>query len=156
MGELFFLGIILIICILFFFMTFNFPVSILDKSGGAGVFPRVVLIFLAVSIVTRIFIILKDKEKKHFILFELFQGTQLKFFLSIAAYILLLNKLGYIIATLLFAYGTVNGFFYYTTGSSGSKKQILIRNICITLFVFFMHYFFSNILNIMLPKPFWR
>ena len=155
MGELFFLGIIFVICCLFFFMTFSFPVSILDKSGGAGIFPRIVIIFLVTFVLVRIITILIKKGKIHFVFFELLKGIQSVFFFSIVLYILLFNKLGYVMSTLLFAYGTINGFFRYATGSFGSKKQIIIRNFLITAFVVLMYYFFSGVLNIILPRPFW-
>ena len=45
MGELVFLALLLAVCTLFYGMSFDFKTSILDTSGGAALWPRIVIIF---------------------------------------------------------------------------------------------------------------
>ena len=42
MGELVFLAVVSAVAVVMFIMTFQFPSSILDQSGGAGLFPRII------------------------------------------------------------------------------------------------------------------
>ena len=50
MGELVFLALLLAVCTLFYGMSFDFKTSILDTSGGAALWPRIVIIFLVMFI----------------------------------------------------------------------------------------------------------
>lgn len=152
MGELIFLGIFTVVSIYFFYLTGDFRVSVLDKSGGAKVWPRIVLIFLLIFLIIRIIQVLREKDKKHFVFKELFTGTRLFFFLSFVAYIILLKFLGYFITTFSFLVVTINYFYKHVKGDYGTKKQIIIRNVLLLAFTFLMWAFFSEILHIMLPS----
>ena len=154
MGELIFLGILMVICIYFYTLTFGFAVSILDKSGGAAVFPRFVIIFLAVFLVVRIISVLREKQKKPFAFKELFTGLRLFFFASLICYILALKHLGYLICTSVFLMVTVNVFYYKTKDNWGPVRSIVLRNVLLVVFTLVMNYFFVRILHIMLPSGF--
>lgn len=152
MGELILLGLLLVIGISFWFMTFNFAVSPLDKSGGAGVFPRMVIVLLLAFVVLRVIQVLRKKEKGHFVFLELFSGIRLYFLLSFVTYVLALNYLGYLISSILFLALTTNYFSYKTHDSFGTVKSIVIRNAGVIAFVFTTYYFFDRILHIALPR----
>lgn len=152
MGELIFLGIIVIISAIMFGMTYDFKVSILDKSGGAGLWPRIVIVFLIIMTIIRFIQVLKEKDRQPFAFLELFRGMRLFFLLALGIYIILIKPLGYIIATLLFLFITVNLFYYKSNDHIGSFKSIIIRNMFIIGFVFGLYFFFANIVYIMLPK----
>jgi len=155
MGELIFLGILLAICVYFFTLTSGFAVSILDKSGGAAVFPRIVIIFLAVFIIARMVTVLLEKEKKPFAFLELFQGMRLFFFASLVIYILALKPVGYVLTTTAFLVVVINGFYYKVKGNWGSVPAIVVRNMLLVAFVMLMEFFFVRILHIMLPAGIW-
>lgn len=154
MGELIFLGILMVICIYFYTLTFGFAVSVLDKSGGAAVFPRFVILFLTIFLVVRIVTILRQKQKQGFVFTELFKGMRLFFFASLIVYILAMKYAGYVLSTTAFLLVTVNCFYYKTKDNWGTAKSIAVRNVLLIGFALAMNYFFSNILHIMLPAGF--
>lgn len=155
MGELIFLGILLVVCIYFYTLTFGFAVSILDKSGGAAVFPRIVIVFLMVFLIVRAVTVLKDKQRKPFAFKELFLGMRLFFFTSLICYILVFKFLGYVISTTLFLVVTINVFYFKTKKQLGSVQAIAVRNFMAIIFVLLMNYFFVHILHIVLPAGLW-
>lgn len=151
MGECLFLSILLAICAIAFFLTFGFKVSILDTSGGAALFPRIIILFLAVVCIIRIIQILREKEKHPFVFWELFKGYRLFFLAMMACYIFLLKPVGYILTTSIFMLVTVNVFYRETTGNMGSIKSIVIRNVLSIVFVAVLYVFFARVVHIMLP-----
>lgn len=155
MGELVFLGTLLVVCIYFYALTFGFAVSILDKSGGAAVFPRIVIVFLVVFLIVRALAVWKDQQKKPFAFKELFVGMRLFFFVSLIGYILAFKFLGYVISTTMFLAVTINVFYFKTKNSWGSVQAIAARSVLAVTFVLLMNYFFVHILHIVLPAGFW-
>ncbi len=151
MGEMIFLFLLLVVCALSFRMTFDFPVSLLDKSGGASLFPRIIIIALASFIIIRIIQILIRKEKTQFIFKELFTKERGFFFISFLVYVICLNFLGYVLSTILFLSVTISVFFNITTGFYGTKKHKIRRIIAVVVFSFLMYFFFGKIINILLP-----
>lgn len=151
MGEIIFLGILMAICIWFYTLTFGFAVSILDKSGGASVFPRFIIIFLMIFLIVRMITVLRQKQKAEFVFTELFKGMRLFFFACLVCYILVMKHLGYILSTAVFLAVTVNFFYYKTKDNWGSVRAIAVRNVLLLGFVLAMNYFFTRILHIMLP-----
>ena len=79
MGELVFLALLLAVCTLFYGMSFDFKTSILDTSGGAALWPRIVIIFLVMIIIIRGIQAIKERDRKQFVFKELFQGKQAVF-----------------------------------------------------------------------------
>ena len=155
MGEVIFLGLLAVISVVFFVMTFSFPTSIMDKSGGPAIFPQIVLVFLFVLVLIRIVMVLRQKERPPFVFLELFKGMRLFFFLSLVCYIVAIDFLGYILSSILFFAVTVNFFYYKAKGTWGSVKSIALRNGLILVFVFSLNAFFSGILKVMLPPGIW-
>ena len=151
MGEIIFLTALLMICALFYMISFDFAVNILDTSGGAGMFPRIVIIFTAILLVIRIYQVIKEKNNSKFEFLGLFKGLSGFFFLNFLIYVVLLNSIGYLIMTTLFLISTINVFYIHTKGDFGSLKSVIIRNVLAIVFVLSMNYFFVELLNIMLP-----
>ena len=151
MGELIFLGLIMAICGVFFYLTFDFQVSLLDRSGGAALWPRIIIIFLMIFVIIRFIQVLREKDKGEFVFLELFKGPRFFLLASLVAYIVAFKSLGYIISTSLFLVVVVNVFYKWTKNDFGSVKSIVIRNTLLILFVIALNYFFAEIVNIPLP-----
>lgn len=155
MGELAFLGILIVGGCYLFSLTYGFAVSPFDKSGGAALFPRIVIGILLVFALARVIQLLMKKKKEKFVFSELFKGYRLFFFGSFVIYVLLLEFIGYIFASLLFLGITVNMFYRHVVGDFGPVKSIVIRNVAIVAFIILMDYFFASVLGIFLPNGMW-
>lgn len=151
MGEIVFLGLLFLFCGYLFYLTFSFPVNILERSGGAGLFPRLVLIFLMVFLIIRIVQILCVKKKSPFVFVEMFQGTRLFYLIALVAYVAGLKIFGYFICTILFLGVTINVLYRQLKGGWGSAGAIVIRNVSIVVFAAVMYFFFAQILRVLLP-----
>lgn len=151
MGEILFLSLFLIGSIYLFLLTGDFRLSKMDTSGGAALFPRIVIIFLCLFLVIRIIQALCEKEKKPFAIRELWEGSRRFFILSLVGYVLLLKGLGYIISTILFLIITCNGFRFYETNSWEFKKSLVVSNLLLVVFVLALNFFFKNLLSVYLP-----
>jgi hypothetical protein len=151
MGEIIFLSFLGSIGVVLYILTYSFEINLLDKSGGAAMFPRIVIIFLLVFIIIRIISLIIAQKRTPFVFKELFQGKKLLFVTSLAAYVILMKPLGYIICSILFLLFIVNNFFVSVHSGWGTPKQIAVRNILSILFVIGMKLFFSNVLKVFLP-----
>lgn len=151
MGELVFLGLLFLLCGYLFFLTFSFPVNILERSGGAGLFPRLVLLFFMIFLVIRVVQILCRKKKDPFVFLEMFQGTRLFYLIALIAYVAMLKILGYFICTILFLAVTINVLYRQQKGGWGSAGTIVVRNAAIVVFAAVMYLFFAHILHVLLP-----
>ncbi len=154
MGEILFMIIIAIAAIIMFIMTYDFPVSIIDKSGGAALFPRIIIILLLFFMLIRLISILRTKkeERKPFAFTEMFKGSRLVYLLLTIAYIAVLTQLGFIISSLLYLFILINYFYYLQNGRLPAVKTEMIIVISIVAGVLILNYFFGNVLNILLPK----
>ena len=152
MGELLFLGLIMAICGVFFYLTFDFQVSLLDHSGGAAMWPRIIIASLMIFVIIRFIQVIRTKKKEEFVFFELFCGPRLFLLTALVVYIIAFKYIGYIPSTCLFLLVVVNVFYKWTTGNFGTVKSIVIRNVLIIVFVVALYYFFAEIVNIPLPK----
>ena len=151
MGEIVFLGLLFLLSGYLFYLPFYFPVNILERSGGAGLFPRIVLAFLMVFLIIRIIQILCQNEKKPFVFAEMFKGTRFFYLITLTAYVALLKVFGYFICTTLFLAIMINILYRQVLGEWGSVKIIVIRNLLIIAFAVLMNLFFSKILHVLLP-----
>lgn len=151
MGEIVFSGLLFLLSGYLFYLTFDFPVNILERSGGAGLFPRIVIAFLMIFLFIRIVQILCQKEKKPFVFTEMFKGTRLFYLITLTAYVALLKVLGYFICTTLFLAVMINVLYRQVQGDWGSVKIIAIRNLLIVVFAILMNLFFAKILHVLLP-----
>ncbi len=154
MGELIFMGITALAAIAMFFMTASFPVSIIDKSGGPALFPRIIVILLIVFILIRSVIVLKDKEllKKPFIFTEIFKGSRLIYLLVTLAYILLIKQVGFLIMTTVYLFGLTQYLFFIQQDHTMNLKRNLITGVGALVVTIGIYLLFSNVLGIRLPK----
>ncbi len=151
MGELVFLLVIAALAIGMFVMTFSFPTSIVDKSGGPALFPRILIGLLLLLLIIRFIQILKGRKEKFYFL-EFFTGNRLIVFLSLVFLVASMSTLGYVISTSLFVLGLVNLFYAKVHGQLGGLKKIIIRNISLLVLVVGVYWFFLNVLHITLPQ----
>jgi len=151
-GEIIFLAIVALIGGAAFLMTSSFRTSILDRSGGPGMFPRIVVILLMFVIVIRVVQIIARKEtqnKFHFV--EMFKGIRLLYVLVTLAYMLTLKRLGYLVATIPYLVFAV--LFYRAREVDDRLKPwtavaIVALNVALVIGVYF---FFTQVVNIRLP-----
>lgn len=151
MGELIFLGLIAAICGVFFYLTFDFQVSLLDRSGGAAMWPRIIIAFLMIFVIIRFIQVVRTKKKEEFVFLELFRGPRLFLLAALVVYIIAFKPVGYIFSTSLFLLVVVNVFYKWTKGNFGTVKSIVVRNVLLIAFVVALYFFFAEIVNIPLP-----
>ena len=144
----------MLFCVLGFAESFTWRTFADDNSGGAAFWPRIIIAALFVCCIIRIYQILRDKEqlRKKFTFLDAFYGHRGVFLLSMVLYAVAINYLGYMIATILFLNIMVNLMHYFTKGTLGEVKWIVIRTICLTTAAIGVHYFFDTILRIMVPS----
>lgn len=152
MGELVFMALVLVVCGVFFGMSFDFKTSVLDTSGGAAFWPRIVIVFLACFVIIRGIQVIKNKDNRQFVFGELFRGSRLFFLLSLTGYIVLFKFAGYLVTTMLFLLITVNVFYKITRDNFGSVRSIVIRNAAAVAFSFGCYFFFTKVVHIALPQ----
>lgn len=131
-------------------VLFVFAIQLPKIPQGARVYPIVLLIASACLVIS--YLVISVKKYKNEDKAEKVQtdSSQLKLILSyiifIGIYILLMDKIGYIISTYLFV---LLSLLYLKVKS---KKVLIILPIAITLVVYFA---FTNILIVMLPRGTW-
>jgi len=151
MGEIIFLSTLEVIFIYLYTMVDEFPVSILDTSGGAGLFPTAVLLFLLIMIPLQIINILFKKNKEKFVFKEMFQGMRLVFLVGLILSVALMPFIGFTISMILFLLVVVNWFFYNVHGNLGKTKSVILRSSVVVSYVIALKIFFTVILNFTFP-----
>jgi putative tricarboxylic transport membrane protein len=154
MGEILFMAVLAIIAIGMFVMTYDFPISIIDKSGGAALFPRIMIVLLLFFLVIRFIAIIKTKRegRPKFVFIEIFQGPRLVYLLTTLAFIIVLNFLGFILSAILYLLILVNYFYYIQNDKKPSLKTEIVVVVCVIAGIVGLEYFFGDVLNIMLPE----
>ncbi|WP_010169066.1 tripartite tricarboxylate transporter TctB family protein [Candidatus Epulonipiscium viviparus] len=154
MGEIIFNIILIILSIGMYVATYRFPVSIIDKSGGAALFPRIVIIGLIVLLIIRTVIILKSQAEKdkQFIFLEIFVGRRLAFYLLFIAYALTITTLGFFISSSIFLAIAIPFLYKLQHGNFMNKKQIITTIVTSTISVYVLYFIFTNYFNVMLPS----
>lgn len=153
MGELIFNALLAIMGVVLYVMTYSFPVSKFDKSGGAAMYPRIVIIALMILLIIRTVQILRsDEEKKRkFIFFEMFQGSRLIYVLVTLAYFLLVKRVGFIIMTIVYLIGTILYFYTLQEEKKPSAKVVAIVVAAVIPSTILLDYLFCEILGVLLP-----
>lgn len=152
MGEILFLLLIAGIDIIYFAETFTYKKPLFDNTGGPAVFPRVVLILLLACLLVRILQILAAREKRHFVLRELFCGSTGVFLLAFAGYIFFMEPLGIILDTILYLGFTSHYMIYVRDGSLCSGRKILLHMASFAVIAVSVYWFFSTVLNVAVPR----
>jgi hypothetical protein len=154
MGELLFLSLLLAACGVMLAITFGFPLVQMDLSGGARIFPQLVLVLLAVSIVSRMVIILASGKKERFAFLEIFRGPRLFFIASLFVSIVTIRWLGFMISVSVFLVGSVNFNYWSVKGTLGGAKAIAARSLPMVALVVSLYFIFTKALTVLLPAGF--
>ena len=152
MGEIIFLLCFLVVSIYMYVLTGSFRISKMDRSGGAAMFPRIVIVLLMICLLLRMLQIFREKEKREFVWKNLFSRGRMEFTAALVVYVICLKPLGYIVTTCAFLFFTVNRFYYLEEDNLGTKKGILIRSVVLAVFAVIMYFVFSGVLAVSLPK----
>jgi hypothetical protein len=131
--------------------TLTYRVSRFERTGGAGVYPRIIIIGLFVFIALRIIQKIAEKDWGKFVFLNLFRGRRGIFFFAFFFYVLLMPFLGYLADTaayLLFASGYLT---FLREGSLGDRKRIALRTLLFLAMVGGIYWFFVAFLNVSVP-----
>ncbi len=153
MGEIIFLLLIAAAGGYYYYESLGYTVGRFDTTGGGGIFPRAILLVLFVLLAARLIEILLKKEKAPFKFFGYLKGVGGVFFISFAAFVLLIRPLGFVVDAILFALFSVN-FLYYKAKDDkklGGTKAVVIRTVCIIAYVLLVNWFFTDVLSVNLP-----
>ncbi len=152
MGEIVFLTIVAATAGVMYWMTFDFRVSILDKSGGPGLFPRIIVILLLFFIVIQIIETIRKKETgKKFAFVEMFEGIRLVYIVATMVYMLTIKWVGYVPVTFAYLVFCITVLHRRETGERGGWKQIGVLAGVNAALVVGVYLFFTRVVNILLP-----
>jgi hypothetical protein len=151
MGEfillLFFAG----IDVYYFAETFTYRKPLFETTGGPAVYPRLILALLFFFLVIRAIQVWRTAKKPPFVFFDLFKGSCGVFLYSFFVYILLMQPLGYVIATLLYLTFISHYLLYHKNGTIGTIRLAGLRIVVFAMISFLLYQFFAVILNVNMP-----
>lgn len=153
MGESVFLGIWAVIAVAMHAMSYQFPVLKIDKSGGGGVFPRIVtILFIALIFIRIIQVVVTKQTKKEFHFVEIFKGASLVYLISTAIYFLTVKYVGFTITTAVYLIWMILYCYKVSEGRNASKRLTItvIGVVIVSTLVF--DWLFSSQLKVLLPK----
>lgn len=152
MGEFIFLGILLIISVVAFFVAGTFPTSEFDASSGPGLFPQIIAAGLAISCIVLIVTKIKNKEfKQPFAFLKLFYGPGGAMMYSSIAFAVLINIFGFAISCALYLLFIVNYFKFQADGTLGKPVGIAVRSVGMVASAFVIDELL-NMANLLLPR----
>lgn len=152
MGEIVFLGAILIIGVICGIQTLGFKaIPILDSVVGPALFPQIAIGIVVLGALALIVQLVMKKQKNQFVFLELFQGKRLGFGIVTIAYVLMLDSIGFIVSTAIFLMLAIN-YLEYIKGIQINRKKTIVVSLCCILFSIIIYYFFSKVMGIMLPR----
>lgn len=154
MGELFFIGILAVLGLAMFGASFFFQTSLIDKSGGAALFPRIIIVVLLVLLLVRAIQILRSKTQRatHFAFAEMFQGARLFFFILFFLYAISMTTLGFVVASTLFLIVAIVFLYKEQYAKKMPIKKVILCCLCCGTSVFVINYCFVNFFNVVLPS----
>jgi putative tricarboxylic transport membrane protein len=152
LGEFIFLGVLAIIAIALFIQTLSFPNTMFDRSGGAALVPRILIVGLLIFIVFRVISIFLSKKREPFVFTEIFKGTRLFYLISLTLYVILIKPVGYIITTSIFLIVVSNYMSYKTNGKWDSPAKIITRSTLMIVGTVGLYLFFATALKVVLPS----
>lgn len=153
MGELIFNALLAVAGVILYVMTYSFPTSIFDKSGGAGMYPRIVIIALMILLVIRSLQILRSPEEKQrkFIFFEMFYGPRLIYILATFAYFLLVKRIGFILCTIVYLIGMILYLCTLQEQKRPSGKMAAFVAAAVIPSVVALDWLFCKVMGVLLP-----
>lgn len=131
--------------------TFGYRVSRFERTGGPGVYPRIILYCLFFFIVLRMAQILWERKNRAFVFFDLFHGSKGVFFFTFVLYIFLMPYLGYILSTTLYLVFASCFLTYLKEGSLGAKPRLILRSLFFFGTTMGIYWFFVLFLDVAVP-----
>lgn len=154
MGELVFLCFLEAVGIAAFILAFDFPRSIIDKSGGPAFFPQAVVGFLTLFVLIRVLQIIKTpKEKRgkfHFL--EMFKGESLVYLIATLLVVILMRSLGFILTMSTYLIFLILFLHRRKRGSFASVKMTLIVVLGSIAGTVLIDYVFCDVMKVMIPR----
>jgi hypothetical protein len=132
--------------------TLAYRVSRFERTGGAGVYPRMIIICLFIFIALRLIQKIAEKDWKKFVFFNLFRGRRGVFFFAFLLYVLLMPFLGYLIGTTVYLLFTSAYLTFLKEGSLKNRKRLALRSLLFLALVGGIHWFFVTFLNVSVPS----
>lgn len=120
-----------------------------DVSGGPGGFPTAIAGLMLVLIIVQLIRTFWQESKK-VVFVELFTGKTGVFLGAFAVYIILLNYLGFLIATIIYLPAT-SLYLKYKTYGPITRKQLIKETIIMMVFAVGVYFFFNELINVKLP-----
>lgn len=154
MGEIIFIGILSVIGLAMFGASFFFQASLIDKSGGPALFPRIIIVALLVLLLVRAIQILRSKKQRatHFAFAEMFQGARLVFLILFFLYAITITTLGFVVSSTLFLIAAILFLYKQQYNKKMPVKKIILCCLCCGVGVFAVNYCFVNFFNVVLPS----
>ena len=153
MGELVFLGILMLASSGAFVQSFFFQQSKYDLSGGPGLFPRIIgaALFISCLILFVKLLVTKKYKDRKFVFLDLFKDSRGVFLAAAWVLAILINYLGFLISVSIYLLFTIHYMLFKTNGTLGGGKRIALRSICIVASVWAIEVLFIDAFKIMLP-----
>lgn len=155
MGESVFLGIWAVIAVVMHAVSYQFPILKIDKSGGGGVFPRIVtIIFLALIFIRIMQVVITKQTKKKFHFVEIFKGASLVYLISTAIYFMAVKYVGFIITTAIYLIWMILYCYKVSEGKKASKRFTSAVVVVVIIATIVFDWLFSSQLKVLLPEGF--
>ena len=151
MGESIFLASLAAVAGTMLFETMHYPTGALDRSGGPGIFPTILIAILLAFIALRLVAIIRSRKQEKFVFMEMFRGIRLLFLVALGLTILLMESIGFVPMISLFLIVSVHCFYFAANDSWGSYRLIAVRSLVLVGFTVGMYVFFQAALGVQLP-----
>lgn len=147
------MGVLAVISVAMFAMSFSFQTSLIDQSGGPALFPRIVILFLLFFMIMRAITMIRNREelRKKFVFLEMFQGSRLFFILLFLGYCLVVKTLGFAISSSLFAVITITYLHRKQYGENITLKKGAVLYSGVVVSIFALYFVFTQYFNVLLP-----
>lgn len=157
MGEIAFMAVLALVGIVMFAMTADFPTSVIDKSGGPAMFPRLVICLLLAVMVVRTIKILRNKSllKQRFVCADLFKGSSLTYLCLFVGYAAFITTLGFVATSSLFLVVAIPYLYRRQDGKWPAPGRILAIAVLSVAGVVALNYLFTSVLDVILPTGLW-
>lgn len=120
-----------------------------DVSGGPGGFPSFIAALMLILIIVQLIRTFWQPSKK-VVFLELFTGKTGFFLGAFVVYIVLLNFVGFLIATIIYLPIT-SLYLKYKTYGAIPKKQMIKETIILVVFAIGLYFFFNELINVRMP-----
>lgn len=120
-----------------------------DASGGPGMFPTFIAAFMLILLIIQM-IRTFWQPSKPVVFKELFTGITGVFLGAFLIYIILLNYVGFLIATIIYLPLT-SLYIKYKTYGPVPRKQMIKEALFMVLFAVGVYFFFNEFINVKLP-----